>query len=240
MKEFDLDTLSECNGKEGRPVCIAHEGKVYDVSASRMWKTGRHMNRHDAGADLTDDIQAAPHGPEVLDRYPRAGILKAGKEPAKEDVQAEPFGRILERFPILRRHPHPMVVHFPIVFMMAPVLFLILSVVFSHRPFEETAFHCLGAGIIFLIPAIITGFFTWWINYLARPMRQVRIKISCSFLLLAAAGVAFLWRLFEPDVFTRFDGQGLVYFLVVLLLVPLVSVIGWYGASLSFPLEKGR
>jgi len=56
-------------------VYIAHDGKVYDVSASKMWKTGLHMKRHQSGADLTEEIKGAPHGTEVLERVPQVGIL---------------------------------------------------------------------------------------------------------------------------------------------------------------------
>ena len=76
MKEFDAKEIESCNGKEGRPVYIAYQGKVYDVSDSKLWKTGLHMKRHPAGKDLTPDIQAAPHGTEVLERYPQVGVLK--------------------------------------------------------------------------------------------------------------------------------------------------------------------
>ena len=77
MKEIDAETLSRSNGKEGNPVCIAYKGRVIDVSKSSLWQTGVHMGRHAAGADLTSEIEAAPHGPEVLDRYPEIGSLKA-------------------------------------------------------------------------------------------------------------------------------------------------------------------
>ena len=76
MKEFDKESLTEFDGKDGKPVYVAHQGKVYDVSASRFWKTGTHMKRHPSGRDLTAEITAAPHGPEVLERYPQVGILK--------------------------------------------------------------------------------------------------------------------------------------------------------------------
>lgn len=46
MKEFSSEELSTFNGKEGRPVNIAFEGKVYDVSKSPLWSKGIHMNRH--------------------------------------------------------------------------------------------------------------------------------------------------------------------------------------------------
>ena len=74
MKEIDLQTLSECNGKDGRPLLVAYEGKVYDLSMSKLWSTGLHMNRHCAGKDLTSDIQAAPHTPDVLQKFPQVGM----------------------------------------------------------------------------------------------------------------------------------------------------------------------
>ena len=36
MREFDVEALSEFNGKDGKPTYVAHEGKVYDVSASKL------------------------------------------------------------------------------------------------------------------------------------------------------------------------------------------------------------
>ncbi|HEX5682183.1 MAG TPA: cytochrome b5 domain-containing protein, partial [Desulfobacterales bacterium] len=80
MKEFTLEDLARYNGENGNPVYIAHAGKVYDVSASKMWKTGTHMKRHRSGQDLTPDIQAAPHTVEVLGRYPQVGVLKTTQE----------------------------------------------------------------------------------------------------------------------------------------------------------------
>src|SRR5512147_259230 len=105
MKEFDPDTLAAHNGKDGNPVYIVYEGRVYDVSGSRMWKTGMHMKRHAAGQDLTTDIQAAPHGTEVLDRYPQVGILKGKAGAAGGEEPREPFADLFDRFPFFRRHP---------------------------------------------------------------------------------------------------------------------------------------
>ena len=68
MKKITTKELSEFNGKEGKAVYIAHEGKVFDVSASKLWQGGIHMQRHHAGSDLTTDLQSAPHGPEGLER----------------------------------------------------------------------------------------------------------------------------------------------------------------------------
>lgn len=236
MNTFDPESLSQNNGKDGRPVFVAHKGRVIDVSASKFWKTGTHMNRHPAGRDLTADIEAAPHGPEVLDRYPQVGTLD--KKDGTDRSLPEPLERLLERFPVLHRHPHPMVVHFPIVFAISPALFYLLYRITAAEAFEATAFHCLGAGLLFSLPAILTGFFTWWLNYQARPLRPVLIKIVFSGLLVAVFLAAFLCRVFFPAEVLSLRGWGIFYLMLLLVLIPIVSVIGWYGASLTFPLEK--
>jgi predicted heme/steroid binding protein/uncharacterized membrane protein len=235
MKEFDPESLAEFSGKDGRPVYIAHKGRVFDLSESRLWKIGSHMKRHSAGADLTTDIQAAPHGPEVLDKYPQVGTLK---KQATGGQLPNPLELMLERFPFFRRHQHPMLVHFPIAFMIVPSLFCVLYLITDVKSFETTAFHCLGAGLLFSIPAILTGFFTWWLNYQARPMKPVRIKIYLSLCLFGVSFTAFLWRAMFPDVFTSLGSEGIVYLLLVVSLIPMVGIIGWYGAGLTFPLEK--
>ncbi len=236
MNTFDPESLSRYNGKEGRPAYVAHKGRVIDVSASKLWKTGTHMNRHPAGRDLTTDIEAAPHGPEVLDRYPQVGTLAV---PAGTDRSLpEPLERLLVRFPALRRHPHPMVVHFPIVFAISPVFFYLLYRLTAVAAFEATAFHCLGAGLLFSVPAIVTGFFTWWLNYEARPLKPVLTKIRFSGLLVGAYLAAFLFRLRLPGEVLSLAGWGFVYCALLVALVPIVTVIGWNGAKLTLPVEK--
>jgi predicted heme/steroid binding protein/uncharacterized membrane protein len=237
MEEFAPESLPRYDGKDGRPVYIVHQGRVIDVTGSKLWKTGLHMKRHRAGADLTADIEAAPHGLEVLDRYPQVGILKEKKEEAERPMPG-PLSFLLGHFPILRRHPHPMVVHFPIVFMFSPTLFALLYLITDIRSFETTAWHCLGGGILFSPLAIGTGYFTWWLNYLAKPMRAMTIKIRFSILLLAISILAFFWRILNPEVLTSYTGGSILYFLLILSLIPIVTVIGWFGASLTFPLEK--
>ena len=150
------------------------------------------------------------------------------------------LSQLLTRYPILRRHPHPMLVHFPIVFMFAAPLFNLLYLITGITSFELTAVHCLGAGILFTPLAILTGWFTWWLNYLAKPMRPVNIKIRFSALLLAASVGAFIWRIMVPDVLASVEGIEVLYLLLVLSLIPLVTTIGWFGAQMTFPFGKER
>jgi predicted heme/steroid binding protein len=70
-----LADLAHCDGQEGRPACFAYQNRIYDATASRLWKQGRHMGRHGAGADLTEALQQAPHGEDRVLALPLVGEL---------------------------------------------------------------------------------------------------------------------------------------------------------------------
>jgi predicted heme/steroid binding protein/uncharacterized membrane protein len=84
-----LEDLSSYDGKEGRPVYFAFEGKIYDATQSPLWKQGVHMGRHTAGNDLTEALKQAPHGLEKVTAMKAAGALIAAsprKAPLHERV----------------------------------------------------------------------------------------------------------------------------------------------------------
>lgn len=242
MKKMQSEEVSRYNGKDGNPAYVVHKDKVYDVSASKLWKGGMHMRRHPAGRDLTHDIQAAPHGAEVLERYPQVGVIQRAAAPEEADAFQPPLppllDLLLEKNPFFRRHPHPMTVHFPIVFMLAAPAFTLLYLLTGHAAFDTTAFHCLAAGVLSSGVAIATGVVTWHYNYLGKMMLPIAVKMPLSAVMTAVASAAFLWRLCDPVVLSQAGNGRPVYLCVVLALVPLVGVIGWYGATLTFPLEK--
>ncbi len=70
------DELKKYNGENGNPIYIAYKGKVYDVTNSDMWENGEHMGVHYAGADLTDEMDDAPHDDRVLERFELVGELE--------------------------------------------------------------------------------------------------------------------------------------------------------------------
>ena len=74
-RKFTLAELAEFNGKGGKPAYIAFQGKVYDASASAFWMEGDHMGAHQAGKDLTSEIELAPHREEVLQRTKQVGVI---------------------------------------------------------------------------------------------------------------------------------------------------------------------
>jgi predicted heme/steroid binding protein/uncharacterized membrane protein len=236
LKEFEAQEIEQFKGEDGKPAYIAHKGKVYDVTGSKLWKGGVHMNRHHAGRDLTTDIQAAPHDPSVLERYPQVGTLKEGGISERELPKA--LSLLLAKAPFLRRHPHPMTIHFPIAFTFATFIFNVLYLVLGIKAFEITALNCLGAAIFFTPLAIATGFYTWWLNYQAKQIRPVMFKQRLSFVLLATQIIVFIWRLDNPAVLDFPGWQSILYSLLILFMFAVVMVIGWFGASLTFPVEK--
>jgi predicted heme/steroid binding protein len=67
--------LSLNNGQDKPTIWVAFEGKVYDVTASRLWRNGKHYE-HWAGQDLTDELANAPHTRAVFERFQCIGILE--------------------------------------------------------------------------------------------------------------------------------------------------------------------
>jgi len=231
MKEFTSEELGTFNGKDGKPVYIAFEGKVYDVSKSSLWSSGLHMNRHPSGRNLSGEISAAPHGPEVFERYPQVGTLKKG---APEELKHLPpvLQSLLQTFPMARRHPHPMVVHFPLAFLMASSLFILLYLVFRKPAFEITSFYLLILGAISSPFAMVTGLLTWWVNYRLKLTLFVKRKIQLSILLLILEIILIVWRGSNPTL------TNPLYVILMILLTPIVGLLGYYGGQMTFPAEK--
>jgi predicted heme/steroid binding protein len=73
--KITIEDLQKFNGQNGNPAYIAYKGNVYDVTDSSFWLGGDHLGAHQAGKDLTAELDLAPHGPENLDRVKLVGSL---------------------------------------------------------------------------------------------------------------------------------------------------------------------
>jgi len=238
-KHFTAEELAEYNGQSGKSALIAYKDRIIDVTGSRLWPNGLHMMRHQAGRELTEEFKFAPHGLDVLDRYPQVGILK------KEDNQVSDerklpriLIRIFDRYPLLNRHPHPFVVHFPLVFLVSSPLFTALYLITGTRTFEHTSFHCLAGGLLFALAAIPSGLLTWWVNHAARFYKPVIAKIILSPILFIIGLTVFIWRFNNPLILEDVTSSDFLYLFLLFLMAPMVLTIGWYGASITFPLHK--
>ena len=89
--EFTREDLLHLDGRDGRLAYVAYREKVYDVSSSRLWKEGTHLNKHAAGEDLTDLLKTAPHGEEKLLLVREAGRFLPSKGPGKKPAHEKVF-----------------------------------------------------------------------------------------------------------------------------------------------------
>ncbi len=244
QRTFTPAELKEYDGRNGRPAYVGYRDRVIDVSGSKLWRNGQHMKLHAAGLDLTGELSKAPHDASVLDRYPQVGILVAREEApsgavARSRLRAA-VERFVDRYPFFRRHPHPMVVHFPIVFMIAAPVFLFAYLASGVKGFEVTSVNCLAGGLLFCLIVIPAGLFTWWLNYMAVPTPGVIVKIVLSSAMFVIGLIAFVWRLRNPEVVVDVSGLKVLYVVLVSSLFPLVSIVAWYGAVMTFPLHASE
>lgn len=71
---FTKSQLALRNGQDKPEIWVAFEGLIYDVSASPLWKNGKHYE-HWAGQDLTDELKDAPHSRQVFEKFKVIGKL---------------------------------------------------------------------------------------------------------------------------------------------------------------------
>ena len=85
-----VEELAKYDGRDGRPAYVAVSGVIYDVSTSSLWQGGNHVDQHQAGQDLTEDLKKAPHVRTLVERFPSMGRLEA-----TPPSTSTPFGKIL-------------------------------------------------------------------------------------------------------------------------------------------------
>jgi predicted heme/steroid binding protein len=74
LTPYSRSQLALRNGQDRDEIWCAYAGVIYDVTASRLWRTGKHYE-HWAGQDLTDELADAPHADWVFDRFQAVGRL---------------------------------------------------------------------------------------------------------------------------------------------------------------------
>jgi predicted heme/steroid binding protein len=217
MKQLDREELGVNDGREGRAALVAVDGQVYDVTRSRMWKDGRHVMAHQAGQDLSLAIQAAPHGPEVLERYEQVGALAAADEPQRAPRFVEPPAAL--RW-VLSQHPHPVLSHFPIGLGVATTVFALGALVLEAAGLAEAAMWDLFLAAAAAPFSILAGLLSWRFNYggIWTPIfraKAVRLALVPG----------------EPDGST----WHVVLSALMLAVGPNVVLIGRLGGKVTFP-----
>lgn len=74
LPNYTHQQLALRNGQDREEIWVAYQGKIYDVSKSRLWSDGKHYE-HWAGQDLTPELADAPHTEKVFDKFEVIGEL---------------------------------------------------------------------------------------------------------------------------------------------------------------------
>lgn len=221
------EQLKNYDGKEGRPAYFAYKGKIYDVTESRLWKNGTHMRRHEAGADLTEALAAAPHADDVMSRFPCVGELEPDEMPTRSNME-----RLQDIYALL--HPHPMVIHLPMgLYMFAPVMYL-MYIITGTPSFEAAAFYCTVGATLGMFPSMATGFFSWWVNYDMGMNKFFKAKIIFSIVLTVVSTVMSILRYNDPFLFLTPSIGAAFYQVMLFLNVPLLGIIGYNGGKITW------
>ncbi|MCC7478377.1 hypothetical protein IT575_07930 [bacterium] len=166
-RTISAEELALGDGKEGRPALVAYKGKVYDVTPSKLWRNGKHVNAHLAGRDLTVEMGAAPHMEDVMNSFPVIGLYpdptaqaaEASDGPAATSTSSSPDASAqsgpgdqsardsasagADREPaafiswLLSHHPHPVSVHWPIALGVVAAMLTLLELLWPLLPFSQ-------------------------------------------------------------------------------------------------------
>jgi len=74
LPSYTKSQLALRNGQDKPEIWVAFEGRIYDVSTSKLWRKGKHYE-HWAGQDLTDELKDAPHSRQVFEKFSVIGLL---------------------------------------------------------------------------------------------------------------------------------------------------------------------
>jgi len=218
------DDLQQFNGKDGEKAYVSYKGKVYDVTDSRLWKNGRHVNKHEAGMDLSEALEAAPHGADVLDRFAHIDTLEGFR--VKKDVSKKAVLQKLYRM----FHPHPMLIHFPMGLLGFTVIMQFLFLITGKVSFEVSGFYSLVVAVVFMFPTIFSGIFSWWVNYDFAVNKIFMYKLSFSLILLIMGVIELAVRFQNPDI----SSGSILYNCMIFANIPVLAVVGFNGGKLSW------
>lgn len=222
-KRFTSSELKKYTGIDGEPIYVAYKEKIYEVTESKLWKGGKHMSIHRAGEDLTKSFENAPHGKEMLLRFPVIGTL------AQEDIPPTSLAKRVASF-----HPHSIVVHFPIALSTVVPFFSILFLLTGSPQFEAASYYILLLSALSTPIGGLSGVFSWTVSYGARRSKNFRRKISLSVVLTLLTVILSVWRTLVPDVLLSKNSFSYVFFLVQLFLAVVAGALGHIGGMIIF------
>jgi predicted heme/steroid binding protein/uncharacterized membrane protein len=232
MQQFSEEELREYNGRDGMPAYIAYKGQVYDVTLSEFWKEGSHFKKHFAGGDLSAEMANAPHSDEVFANYPCVGQFITPC-PITPETKKERY-----RLWYAKYHPHPAAVHFPIALHYFSAFADILFLANPSREYDVAVFLSFLIATVMGFLALLTGIFSWWINYDFSTSKPFVIKLIGALFTLIIGLIPLVQKLQNPDVAFSTGADGITYHGVIFITVISITIVGYYGGKITWGAKK--
>jgi uncharacterized membrane protein len=133
---------------------------------------------------------------------------------------------------------HPLVVHFPIAFLIGSAVFYLLAAGFRKESLAMTAFSLLIAGTLAAAAAVGTGLYAEGGVMVSHGVREELLSVHkrCMIATLAVSAALSLWAVAERP----FPGRGrAVFLLLFVLMLTLMSFGADYGARMGVRYKAG-
>lgn len=133
---------------------------------------------------------------------------------------------------------HPLVIHFPIAFLMGAALFYFGAWIFKKDDFAKTAFWLLIVGALSLAIAVATGLYAEQGVMVSLSVRENLLKPHKNYMLgtLGICVILTLWAVIARP----FPQKGRILFLVFfLLMVGLMTIGADFGGRLVYDYNAG-
>lgn len=128
-------------------------------------------------------------------------------------------------------HWHVIFTHLPISLFMVSAGFMFFHLFIRSACFELTAYICLVAGSILILPTALTGWLTWKKRYKGARTRIFLYKLRIAYFIILLSWTLVLWRTLFPD--TTHDIWHNIYSIGIFLLFLGVTLEGFYGGRLN-------
>jgi len=231
---MDAEELSRFDGKEGRPAYIAFKGIIYDVTGNPMWEEGDHMGQVEAGRDLTEFLEMAPHGDEVFEYLDAVGPLESTSQHEESIKAKNTFDKEALKTWYRRFHPHPMTVHFPIALHFFSGGMDLLFLWHPSEAYEVGVFYSFFVATVMGLVAMIPGMLSWWVNYDFSMARPFAVKLFVAIFTLLAGLVGIVMHIQDPMIAYDATPWAWLYHGIIFVTVLTVVVLGYYGGKITW------
>ena len=133
---------------------------------------------------------------------------------------------------------HPLVVHFPIAFLVGAAFFYVLSWIFPRDPLRYTAFCLLVVGTISAAAAVGTGLYAEDGVMISRSVRAHLLEYHEGFMIatLSLSVILSIWAVARRP----FPQKGRpIFILLLLILLAVMSLGADYGARMVYDYNAG-